>query len=82
MYYFVSELSFDELVKLLTFDYVDIVNIKGGRKPINYMLLYSGFDIETTNMIDSKHAYMYIWQCALNDIVLLGRNWEEFILLC
>lgn len=81
MYYFVSELSFDELVKLLTFDYVDIVNIKGGRKPINYMLLYSGFDIETTNMIDSKHAYMYIWQCALNDIVLLGRNWEEFILV-
>lgn len=45
------------------------------------MLLYSGFDIETTNMIDTKHAYMYIWQCAVNDLVLLGRTWDEFTLV-
>ena len=57
MHYFVSELSFDELVSLLTFDYLDIVNIKGGRKPINYMMLYSGFDIETTNMSDTICIY-------------------------
>ena len=81
MYYFVSELSFDELVTMLTFDYLDIVNLKGGRKPINYLMLYSGFDIETTNMSDTKHAYMYIWQLALNDMVLLGRTWDEFTLV-
>lgn len=81
MHYFVSELSFDELVTMLTFDYLDIVNIKGGRKPINYLMLYSGFDIETTNMSDTKHAYMYIWQIALNDMVLLGRSWDEFTLV-
>ena len=81
MHYFLSELSFDELVSLLTFDYLDIVNIKGGRKPINYLMLYSGFDIETTNMSDTKHAYMYIWQIALNETVLLGRTWDEFTLV-
>ena len=81
MHYFVSELSFDELVTILTFDYLDIVNIKGGRKPINYLMLYSGFDIETTNMTDTKHAYMYIWQLALNETVLLGRTWDEFTLV-
>lgn len=81
MHYFVSELSFDELVTMLTFDYLDLVNIKGGRKPINYLLLYSGFDIETTNMPSTKHAYMYIWQLALNDMVLLGRTWDELTLV-
>lgn len=81
MHYFVSELSFDELVTMLTFDDLDIVNIRGGRKPINYLMLYSGFDIETTNMSDTKHAYMYIWQLALNDMVLLGRTWDEFTLV-
>lgn len=81
MYYFVSELSFDELVTMLTFDYLDIVNLKGGRKPINYLMLYSGVDIETTNMLDTKHAYMYIWQIALNETVLLGRTWDEFTLV-
>lgn len=81
MYYFVSELSFDELVTMLTFDNLDIVNLKGGRKPINYLMFYSGFDIETTNMSDTKHAYMYIWQFALNDMVLLGRTWDEFTLV-
>lgn len=81
MHYFVNELSYNELMDLLCFDNIDLINVKGGRKPIYYMKLYSGFDIETTNIIDdnTKTAYMYIWQMAFNDFVLLGRTWDEFI---
>lgn len=37
-----------------------------------------GFDIETTNVRESKKAYMYIWQCAVYDKVYHGRTWDEF----
>ena len=80
MTYYVGKMTYNDLSNLLTFD-VESVNIKGGRKPINYLRLYSGFDIETTNIIDNKTAYMYIWQLSLNEIVLLGRTWSEFIMV-
>ena len=81
MHYFVSDLSYNDLMALLCFDHIGLINVKGGRKPIYYMQLYCGFDIETTNIIydNTKTAYMYIWQLAFNDFVLLGRTWEEFI---
>lgn len=81
MHYFVSDLSYNDLMDLLCFDHIERINVKGGRKPIYYMQLYCGFDIETTNIIydNIKTAYMYIWQLSFNDFVLLGRTWEEFI---
>lgn len=38
------------------------------------------FDIETTqlNINDVHHAYMYIWQFAVNDICIYGRTWGAF----
>lgn len=38
------------------------------------------FDIETTqiNTEDYHHAYMYIWQYAINDNVIFGRTWQAF----
>lgn len=38
------------------------------------------FDIETTqiNTEEYHHAYMYIWQYAVNDIVVYGRTWGAF----
>lgn len=38
------------------------------------------FDIETTNTYiqDEKFAFMYIWQFAVNDNVIIGRTWNEF----
>lgn len=39
----------------------------------------AGFDIETTQcVVDGKHiAFMYIWQFAIGDDVILGRTWTE-----
>ena len=64
VHYFVEDLHFNELANLLTFNNLNVINVKGGRKPINYIQLYSGFDIETTNIVEDSHkvAYMYIWQ--------------------
>lgn len=36
-----------------------------------------GFDIETTKVVD--RAYMYHWQFVLNDAVLTGRKWSDFV---
>ena len=38
-----------------------------------------GFDIETTKQ--DERAYMYHWQFVMNDNVLTGRKWPEFIAL-
>ena len=82
LHYYVEDLQFNELANLLTFNNLNVINVKGGRKPINYIQLYSGFDIETTNIVEDSHkvAYMYIWQMSFNDYVLLGRTWDSFIL--
>lgn len=44
-----------------------------------YMRVCSGFDIETTRI--EKHAFMYHWQFAYNNDVVLGRTWDEFTFL-
>ena len=36
----------------------------------------AGFDIETTRI--GKHAYMYHWQFAIGDQIILGRTWEQY----
>lgn len=37
------------------------------------------FDIETTTLRDIKQSVMYVWQFAIeNDLVIIGRTWEEF----
>lgn len=54
---------------------------KGGKKSIVY---YNGgccFDCETSNTVinGDKIGFMYIWQLCINDVVIYGRTWEEFI---
>lgn len=37
------------------------------------------FDIETTTLRDIKQSFMYVWQFAIEDeLVIIGRTWEEF----
>lgn len=36
------------------------------------------FDIETTAVHDMKQSFMYVWQFAVEDFVIIGRTWEEF----
>lgn len=48
--------------------------VKDKRKNIGRVCC--GFDIETTRI--EERSYMYHWQLAFNDAVILGRKWEQF----
>lgn len=51
-----------------------------GKYAKSYFNVRMGFDIETTN-IDEEHAYMWQWKLCINEEVIEGRKWEEFIYL-
>lgn len=53
------------------------------KKKIYYVNLASSFDIETSSFLENgnKKAIMYIWQFAIDNNVILGRNWQDFIKL-
>ena len=61
------------------------VKLKHNGEWIEYKRLYSGFDIETTNIEkDGAHlAFMYHWQFAIasgtDGFVMMGRTWPEFM---
>lgn len=62
-------------------------SVSRGRFGYGYKEIYCGFDIETTNVIDreenAKFAFMWIWQFSYNDLIIIGRTWEQFTdLLC
>lgn len=46
-----------------------------------YKDLICAFDIETTNDRESVQAFMYIWQFQIDNITIMGRTWNEFIIL-
>lgn len=52
---------------------------KGSSTYINRCAL--AFDIETYTVPESGHAYMYVWQFLINETVVMGRTWQEFIQL-
>ena len=49
-------------------------------KGYSYRDTVTSFDIETTSAIinDEKVAFMYIWQFAVENVVVYGRTWEQF----
>ena len=53
-------------------------------KPRGYYSRYEynkelcAFDIETTSLKEIQQSFMYIWQFAIEDFVIVGRTWEEF----
>ena len=47
------------------------------RKYLNYFM---AFDIEATNDPMINQAFMYIWQFQIEDITVVGRTWDEWIL--
>lgn len=64
----------------------------GITRSITYLEIPCAFDIETTNIykkdVDGKvlsdprpFAFMYHWQFCLDDEVVFGRTWEEFVKL-
>lgn len=47
-----------------------------------YKNLFCAFDIESTNHPDLEQAFMYIWQCQIEEYTIIGRYWSEWILFC
>ena len=54
---------------------------KAGKHRRNYYDLVGAFDIETTTIkdVEKPYGFMYVWQFCLEDVVCIGRTWEEFI---
>ena len=42
------------------------------------------FDIETSSFMDQdeKRSCMYIWMFSIDDNIIIGRTWEDFLYLC
>lgn len=54
-------------------------------KKTEYYNLPCSFDIETSSFYDAddeKTAIMYEWTFGINGLVLIGRNWNDFLKLC
>lgn len=53
------------------------------KKGTTYLNVASAFDIETSSFLDQntgeKRAIMYMWGYGLNNEVIIGRTWEEFL---
>lgn len=66
-----------------TYPYTDMLMAETcrDRHGVTYLNIPCAFDIETTNIgNDNTHyAFMYHWQVCINDKVIFGRTWEEYI---
>ena len=65
---------------LLNKDYKFIKN----NKKIEYMNIPIAFDIETTSFYNAsgeKQATMYAWVFGINGKCIIGRTWDEFLLM-
>lgn len=51
---------------------------------IEYYDIPVTFDIETSSFYDQgeKRACMYIWMFSIDDNIIVGRSWDEFLMLC
>ena len=53
---------------------------RAGEKAIrgDYVQEIAAFDIETSTTPDGSAAFMYVWQLAIDDMVIVGRTWSQF----
>ena len=78
-----------DTITLEEIDYVKIEKIpaaKGGsgrrgkHQQFKVKDLWCAFDIETSRL-DNDNSVMYIWQMQIGDQTVIGRTWEEFMIL-
>lgn len=58
----------------------DLTYTENKNKKVSYINLAVSFDIETSSFYDAgePRATMYVWQMAIEEIVILGRTWDHF----
>lgn len=73
----------EEIGTVLDLTRSDMEIVKTGRKKAYYNIPVS-FDIETSSFYKygEKQACMYEWSFCFNGLVIIGRTWKEFILMC
>lgn len=59
-------------------DMPETISVGRGKYARTYRYIYCGFDIETYTT-NSNNGYMYIWQFSINNNVIIGRTWEQFV---
>lgn len=80
-------IDYNELNNVMLNDMLNDITcpIKKKKKNVHYLLVGSGFDIETTTY--NEHAYMYVWSMSFNNnifaknnkiTVVRGRTWDGF----
>lgn len=78
--YSIEDFPFEDVAtKILSYRYC-------GHHQVAYLSDFGTFDIETTtyqmSIIDDEpqyNAFMYQWQFCIDDKVIMGRTWEEFL---
>lgn len=72
--------EFNALKEFLENAFDNVLPISYTNKKGKYFNVPCAFDIETTSTYlgDEKIACMYLWALGLNDLVLVGRTWEQF----
>lgn len=75
-------LPYTEIDNVLT-DVLKTAQIIKNNKQIIYYNIPSAFDIETSSFYQDteKKAIMYIWMFGIDNYVLYGRTWDEFLYL-
>ena len=53
MVYEIEQMDFSDLTRSVTYD-SEMICVKKGKKPLYYKVLFCGFDIETTNIVDGE----------------------------
>lgn len=84
----------EKIDNVYSLDYISLTNIIKNnssvtkrqymKESIEYFNIFMTFDIESTsvNNVEKPYGFMYIWQvCIAEHIVIMGRTWEEFLLL-
>lgn len=55
------------------------ISIGSGKNKHKYLIMYCGFDIETTNISDIEKSFMYHWQFQIDEFSIIGRTWNDLI---
>lgn len=75
----VKHTNIDEFVQAVAEQYNEKSTVRTSNRQKSYFLkVGAGFDIETTNVEESKTAYMYIWMFTVGEHTINGRTWAEF----